>query len=183
MTKKQFLISALSLIGVCGFCDTPSKHTADYIRGLAPDYLGKKVSLDVASVTPSHKADNKNFGFLVATTFDTRNRVAGGKMLIVADKDKSMDIAKRYGVKPDVERGRRGGFDIDTLRLYGVLRKTKSGMLFLDVASGEVPEDVLKGLKDDVGKIAVKGKGPIVVVPKGKPAIKKLPVKGKGKKK
>ena len=182
MTKKPFLIITLLFTVSLGYA-APSKNTADYVRGFAPIHLNKKVSLDVAAVSPNHNIDHPKFGFLVASTFDTRNRVSGGKIIVVADKTESLDLIKRYGVKPDVERGRgRGAFDIDTLRLSGILRQTDNKVLFLDVASQEVPKDILKGLRDELAD--VKGKSKIVpaIKGKGKPPIKKgkPPVK-KGK--
>jgi hypothetical protein len=171
MKKYLFLIASLSLISAVGTCDEPSKHTANYFRGLAPEYIGKKISLDVSAVSPLHKVEDPKFGFLIATTFDTRNRVAGGKIILVADKEKSLDLAKRYGVTPEIERGRRGGFDIDTLRLTGVLRETENKVLYLDVATVDVPADALKGLRNELTD--VKNAPVRKTPPKGKPPIAK----------
>ena len=175
MKKTLFLTTILSLALVPGFTKEPSKHTADYIKGLAPEYIDKKVSLDVSSVSLIPGKEHPEFGFLIATTYDTRNRVPGGRIILVADKEKSIDLVKRYGVKPDVDRGRRGIIDVDTLRLSGVLRETGNKTLFLDLASSDVPTDILKGLKDDLPATKVKTpvrRGPVVMPPKGK-VIKK----------
>ena len=145
---KKIAIYSLVILSTASmaFADQ-SRHTANYFKGLAPEYIGKKISLDVSAVHPMHKAESDTFGFLVAQTFDTRNRTDGGKIFVVSDKEELLDLVKKFGSKPDIERGRRGGFDIDTTRLTGVLRQTDNNALFLDIAEQEVPGDVLRELK------------------------------------
>ena len=159
--KNLFLSTLILTLSSLAIAD-PSRHTASYYKGLAPEYIGKKISLDVAAVHPLHKAQSEKFGFLVAQTFDTRNRSDGGKIFVVSDKEELLDLVKRFGVKPDVERARRGGTDVDTTRLTGILRQAENKMLYLDTAESEVPSDVLKELKKAMtaaAKPAAKGKG------------------------
>ena len=155
--KNLFLSSLILALSGLALADQ-SRHTASYYKGLAPEYIGKKISLDVSAVHPLHRAESEKFGFLVAQTFDTRNRTDGGKIFVVSDKEELLDLVKRFGVKPDVERARRGGTDVDTTRLTGILRQTENKMLFLDTAETEVPADVLKELKKAMAA-AAKGKG------------------------
>ena len=162
MKKFLLILSVVLSIGSTAFADQ-SRHTAAYFRGLAPDYLGKKISLDVSAAQPMHRAESEKYGFLVAQTFDTRTRTDGGKIFVVSDKEELLDLVRRFGSKPDVDKGRRGVRDVDTTRLVGVLRQTDNQVLYVDLAEEEVPAEVLTELKKAMGatkkQTPAKGKG------------------------
>ncbi|MEO0413892.1 MAG: hypothetical protein AAF226_02940 [Verrucomicrobiota bacterium] len=163
----------------------PSKHTANYIKSVADDSVGKKVSVDVTHIKVMERPTNDKYGFALANTWDTRNRQMGGQIIIVEDREKLAQLVKKFGVSPDIERARRiGNGDIDTSRLYGILKANDDGKgVFIDATEGEVPADLLEQMKKEMAGKTSDVKKPAVPVKKpvgpAKKALIKKKIKGK----
>ena len=160
---KRRIFSSIICLLFCGalYADS-SKNTANHVRALAPELIGKKVSLDVAAVSPLHKAESEKYGFLIANTYDDKSNRDGGRILVVSDSEELIALVKKFGSSPDVNKFRRGRV-VDTRRLTGVLRQTDNKVLFLDIAEEEIPEAELKAVKKALSNTAKKtlpvGKG------------------------
>ncbi len=183
MTKKLSFAIAFTVVAVLGqtlLQAQSSRHTADYFRLEADKYEDRKISIDVAAVNEIKGLKNDDYGFLQATTYDTRNRTPGGTMFVVADKEEITKIIKKFGMRPEVDRDRGSGRDVETLRLTGVLRQTDKDKVYLDIAEEDVPASVLTELKESMNGKATKGRnaGP----GKQGPGKTRNPLKGKGKK-
>lgn len=162
-----------------------SKHTARYFKGLASEFVDKKVSIDVSFINNLERFPHDRYGALIATTFDSKSRIDGGKILVIADRSELISMVKKYGSSPDVERGRKA-FDIDTKKLYGIFRQSDNKKVaFIDVTEEGVSDKVLAELKTDLAnekKAAVSKKPGQAVKKKPVPPAKKKPAAVKGKK-
>lgn len=136
---------AISVLLIDPALADPSKYTANSLRGNSNAELGKKVSVDVSWVQALRRAQTDDFAVFGVHTWDERENLPGGIIPAVVPKALEAEMARKYGTSPDIEKRRgRGGVDLDTGRLSGVLSETGGKVLYLDLTDGAAAKSGLK---------------------------------------
>lgn len=150
MRKSQYVGCCLSALAISVLLTglaaaDPSKYTANSLRGNSSAELGKKVSVDVSWVQALRRAEADDFAVFGVHTWDERENLPGGIIPAVVPKALEAEMARKYGTSPDIEKRRgRGGVDLDTGRLSGVLSETGGKVLYLDLTDGAAAKSGLK---------------------------------------
>lgn len=135
----------------------PSKYTANFLRGNSAAELGKKVNVDVSWVQAVRRVEVDDFAVFAVHTWDERENLPGGIIAAVVAKSQAQGFANKFGTSPDVEKRRgRGGVDLETGRLGGVLSEAGGKVLYLDLTDGAAAKAGLKVPGEALGAAPVR---------------------------
>lgn len=167
--KSSLKILLIALLGAApfgAFAAASGENTAAHVKAYAEELEGEKVNLDVVFIR-THRYANEDvpYVFFWAMTIDEDERVGGGTILVVADKDDKDSLIRRYGT--NLERDRGDGPEYKSMRgtVRFVEREGRGRRVYLDITGDGVdlsnaPDELINDEGDSSGLALPPGRGP-----------------------
>lgn len=154
---KWLGLAALMAWGVPAMAaDRPSSTSAEFYKLHPEKYADQEIALEVCFIRIfDRKSPIPELRFFHAMTYDTKNNLPGGIMILAVPADTVDKMVKKYGSFPDGKRR----WTLDSEKLKGTFRIGSRGRYYLDV-SGEAAA-LLKGRDiPEEAEPALQGPGP-----------------------
>ncbi len=109
-----------------------SKYTADFYRAQADSYLDKEITVKVTHVKPFRfKSDIPELRFFHAYTYDDKENIRGGWIIVAIPSGVEGAFVKKYGTVPSAS-GKKALRKSDAEKLKGVFRSDGKRLFYID---------------------------------------------------
>ncbi|MGB0413142.1 MAG: hypothetical protein ACPGJU_01735 [Coraliomargarita sp.] len=154
LSKTILALLSACLVSTVFAGEEASDDSARHYKSHPEQYDGQSVDVDCAFVKRINGGPQvPGVAFFVAHTFDDKNKMHGGSIVIAVLEADASSFASKYGNIPDRERNKNSTADrVDTKRLDGTFHQLAKGHVYID-ESGNAHELIQEKLEEAKGKI------------------------------